>query len=357
MRDVLVAGGGPAGLAAAIALAERGANAVVVDGAGGVSASRGELLPHGALDLIARLGLSHITTEAVKIENVVSRWGAGRAQSHLGVPGLGLHGWAVDRHRLSLAMLKRVSDLGVRVIKDRIATHVHSDDSWTVTTTRGAEALRARYIIDATGRPASVARRHGARQFQDTDLVTVMWKGPEGTGPAHMQAEAASLGWWYALPFAEGRTVGYATSAAEAKRINTAPDAFLATAQRELTLIDLDGLRTKADLMDSRSAVLDAMSGTGWLATGDAAAAFDPIASQGLFNALSGGFFAGNAAADVVAGDADAALVYEALAARSAARSHSMTRMQYAAHPFESAFWINRTGLAAMEHPNARRAG
>lgn len=357
MRDVLVAGGGPAGLAAAIGLAERGATAVVVDCVGGVSASRGELLAHGALDLIARLGLSHIITEAVRIEDVVSRWGAARAQSHLGVPGLGLHGWAVDRHRLSLAMLKRVSDFGVQVITDRVASHVCSDDGWTVTTTRGAGALRARYIIDATGRPASVARRHGARQFQGTDLVTVMWKGPEGTGPAQMQAEAASLGWWYALPFAEGRTVGYATSAAEAKRISTAPEAFLPTAQRELTLIDLDGLKTKVGLINSRSAVLDAMSGSGWLATGDSAAAFDPIASQGLFNALSGGFFAGNAAADVVAGDADAALVYEALAARTAAQSHSMTSMQYAACPFNSAFWINRTGLAAMEHRNARRAG
>ena len=357
MRDVLVAGGGPAGLAAAIALAERGADALVVDSAGGVSASRGELLAHGALDIVERLGLSHITTEAVKIENIVSRWGAARAQSHLGVPGVGPHGWAVDRHRLSLAMLKRISDLGVPVIKDRVASHVRSDDGWSVTTTRGAEALRARYVIDATGRPASVARRHGARQYPGTGLVTVMWRGPRGTGPAHMQAEAGSHGWWYALPFAESRTVGYATSAAEAKRINTAPDAFLATARRELTLIDLDDLSTTAGPMDSRSAVLDPMSGTGWLATGDAAAAFDPIASQGLFNALSGGFFAGNAAADVVAGDADAALVYEALAARTAARSHSMTRLQYAAHPFDSAFWVDRTGLTTMEHANARAVG
>lgn len=76
--------------------------------------------------------------------------------------------------------------------------------------------------------------------------------------------------------------------------------------------------------MDSRSVVLDTMSDTGWLATGDAAAAFDPIASQGLFNALSGGFFAGNAAADAVAGEAEAALVYGALAARTAERSHAM---------------------------------
>jgi flavin-dependent dehydrogenase len=33
--------------------------------------------------------------------------------------------------------------------------------------------------------------------------------------------------------------------------------------------------------------MLSAAAGEGWIAVGDAASAFDPIASQGLFNALS----------------------------------------------------------------------
>ena len=107
----------------------------------------------------------------------------------------------------------------------------------------------------------------------------------------------------------------------------------------DVSLISLGSLSQPVGLMDSRSALLDQMTGRGWLATGDAAAAFDPISSQGLFNALSGGFLAGQAAADVMSGDRDAALVYETLAARTANRTHGLTRLQYAAMPYDSSFW------------------
>jgi hypothetical protein len=39
--------------------------------------------------------------------------------------------------------------------------------------------------------------------------------------------------------------------------------------------------------VDASAGILSAAAGEGWIAVGDAACAFDPIASQGLFNALS----------------------------------------------------------------------
>jgi flavin-dependent dehydrogenase len=164
-----------------------------------------------------------------------------------------------------------------------------------------------------------------------------------------MVSEAVPDGWWYAVPHVAGRTVGFVTSAARAKEIAQAPADFLATADDALDLISVQGTLPQTRLMDSRSAVLDMMSGPGWLATGDAAAAFDPIASQGLFNALSGGFFAGHAAADAIAGDDDAPLVYEALAARTAERTHAMTHLQYAAMPHDTVFWRQRCGTVAED--------
>jgi len=352
MHEVIVVGGGPAGLAAAIALAERGTNATVVDRDGGISAERGELLSHGAFDIMTRLGLTTVLNSALQIDEVVSNWGDARMQSHAGSPGLGFHGWGLDRRALSLAMLNRVKTMGVAVHCARVVAVNRKAEGWTVEISNGAP-LQAEYLIDASGRPGIVARRQGARILQDNDLAALIWSAPRSTGTAHMQAEAAPDGWWYAVPYGPSQTVGFVTSAQQAKEIKRNPQAFLKSTQYTTRFIKLSRLRDLQKIMDCRSAVLEEMSGQGWIATGDAAAAFDPISSQGLFNALSSGFFAANAAVDVLNGDKDAPLVYSALAARTAYRTHSMTRLQYSAMPFDTSFWSKRA--SASQYINLRK--
>jgi flavin-dependent dehydrogenase len=343
MPDVLIAGGGPAGLAAAIALAGRGVAVAVADTTGGVSARRGELLAQGAAAIVERLGLADVLTVGLAIKDVESRWGEARLQVHDIQPGLGLHGWGIDREALSRAMVRRVRALGVDVLSARVAAPRRTSAGWQVRlkNTSGTRTMRARYLIDATGRAAAIARRCGATLLNGPGLVAVTWQSAE-YAPAKMLSEAAPNGWWYAVPHRGGGTLGFLTGSKRAREICRAPGGFQASARDGLKLIRIEAASQDARLMDSRSAVLDRMSGPGWLATGDAAAAFDPIASQGLFNALSGGFFAGQAAADAIAGDADAPLVYEALAARTAERTHGMTHLQYAAMPHDTPFWRAR---------------
>ena len=107
-----------------------------------------------------------------------------------------------------------------------------------------------------------------------------------------------------------------------------------------------DGIRA----VDARSVRLDPMMGKGWLATGDAAAAFDPVSSQGLYNALSCGFFAGKAVADELSGSKDAVAVYTEVFARTAKRTHRMIPLQYAVQPYDTPFW---RALTAKHSRNA----
>ncbi|WP_415919898.1 NAD(P)/FAD-dependent oxidoreductase [Tateyamaria sp. SN6-1] len=344
MRDVVIAGGGPAGLAVAIALAERGVDAVVVDSTGGLSTQRAELLPQGAAAIVTRLGLGHVLHTARVIEDVVSVWGTHGHGAH---PGLGLHGWGVDRSLLAHDMVARVTGLDIPVVTARILSQQRGSDGWTLCLS-GAADIRARFVIDATGRAGSIARKQGATALHGQDLVAVTWHMPEHTG-ARMLAEAAPDGWWYLVPAATGATLGFMTEASRAKGIHANPAPCLDTAARTLTCIDVRGAAPRPRLMDSRSAVIDTPFGAGWLATGDASASFDPIASQGLFNALSAGFFAGHAAADTLAGDADAARTYAMLCVQTAERTHAATHLQYAARPFDTPFWNTRAAPHAQK--------
>ena len=336
MPSVVIAGGGPAGLAAAIALAERGIAAIVVDPAGGDADPRGELLSAGASAIMERLGLGDVLTSTRKIDQVVSHWGAADLQAHGGHSTLGAHGWGVDRQSLAAAMVQRVG----HVMPARLVKAQRTDLGWDLWADRptGKVTLQADFVIDATGRPAQIARRQGAVLFTGSDLLGVLWQTRDD-GHATMMAEAAPDGWWYAVPHSAGRTVGFMTTAAHARSIAQDPVGFLRNTKGQTQLISLSSVQGPPSLMDSRSTVLTRKCGDGWLATGDAAAAFDPIASQGLFNALSGGFFAGQAAADAVQGDKDAPRVYAALAARTAERTHQMSPLQYAARPYDTPFW------------------
>ncbi len=336
--DVLVAGGGPAGFAAAIALAGRGVDVLVADAAGAKAAlARCEMLPKAAEPIMLRLGLQSVLAQSVTLQGVVSLWGSERPVDHAAAsPGFSAFGWSVDREALQSAMKACAAGLGITACEGRVHAIQGRPGAWVVALGKGS-SVRAKFLVDATGRPAAVARRLGAKAIFGASLVAWTWSTTAPVPPC-LLAEARPNGWSYALPRPDaGGSMGYlmCPSIQRQKRFSREPINMCGRLVPDFKAASV------SRPVDCRSMRLVPAAGSGWLATGDAAAAFDPISSQGLFNALSGGFFAGNAAADALDQDESAVDIYRTLANRTAARTHRQIPHQYAVRPYETDFWTH----------------
>ncbi|GHB00991.1 NAD(P)/FAD-dependent oxidoreductase [Streptomyces chryseus] len=181
MIDLLVAGGGPAGLATAIHAARAGMEVVVVEPrATPVDKACGEgIMPGGVLALEA-LGV-RVGGRALRGIRYVD--GRHHAQaSFAGAPGLG-----VRRTDLHAALARRAAEAGVAVVPGRITEVRQSADAVT------AGGLRARWLAAADGLhsplrhtlgldvPSGRPRRFGLRRHYRvepwTDFVEVHWSG------------------------------------------------------------------------------------------------------------------------------------------------------------------------------------
>ncbi|MFI6711507.1 NAD(P)/FAD-dependent oxidoreductase [Nonomuraea sp. NPDC050478] len=181
MIDVLVAGGGPAGLATAIHAALLGMEAVVVEPrAGPVDKACGEGVMPGGVAALAAMGVTVPGRPLRGIHYLDDRRGV---RATFG-PAMGL---GARRVALHAALARRAADLGVKTITGRIAHAVQDGD--------GVEAagLRARWLVAADGlhsplrrslgldAPPGGMRRYGLRRHYRvapwTDFVEVHWSG------------------------------------------------------------------------------------------------------------------------------------------------------------------------------------
>jgi flavin-dependent dehydrogenase len=122
--------------------------------------------------------------------------------------------------------------------------------------------------------------------------------------------EAVSDGWWYVTPLPDGRlVVAYLSDADLAAHRRVRTHVGWEAALRGTTEIGARVVQRRAHLeggprpVGADSSRLEMVCGAQWWAVGDAAAAHDPLSSQGLMTAVESGMRLGQA----IAGGADGA--------------------------------------------------
>ncbi|MGE3349510.1 MAG: NAD(P)/FAD-dependent oxidoreductase [Ramlibacter sp.] len=335
--DVLVVGAGPAGAATALALAPH-CRVGLAGRAVPCGPRIGESLPAAARTLLADLGL----WDAFKAQghrpawSRVSLWGGPDESCHDAVFDPHGPGWHLDRARFDAllrqqAVLRGAVGLYPSELRDMHRASVGAN-RWRclLQTPDGPREVLCRLLVDATGRAARLVRQAGGDIVRMDRLVCLhAWLPPHPQGPAARPGttliEADADGWWYSADLPSGGSVlAWHTDSdlPEARACGNAQALIARALQTQLIRERCTGYQQpladgpryegaghgglQLHIAPAHSQRARRAAGDDWLAVGDAALAFDPLASQGLMNGLYMGLAAAATATRHLAGDAHA---------------------------------------------------
>jgi flavin-dependent dehydrogenase len=306
--DAIVAGAGPAGISAASALSRRGHRVMLADKIRPIH-KIGEALPGAALRIlqcldfpVPTMGGPHAT-----IGGNLSAWGSDKltATDFIGDPS-GV-GWRLDRNLFEAELLCAAVRHGVVYRETRVAAVEPHESGWNLRFDDGG-LESARWVVDATGRRGSLARRMGTKRFYELPLIALYTISHTDVAfPSNRTViESVPDGWWYAaqLP-SRCAIVGLHTHSAEAAAIRSNPSRWIRRMSETRHIAPMVNGSLRNELLQPALASgsrVEQFFGDRWISSGDAALSFDPISGQGIFSALLSGLEAGLAVSDVLSG-------------------------------------------------------
>jgi flavin-dependent dehydrogenase len=358
---VIVAGGGPAGAAAAIRLSHHGMDVTLCD-VPGRAPLIGERLAGEGTGALEALGVwtSFLSGRHFPSPGVVSAWGTNTPVVVDGLLDPFGTAWHVDRPAFDTMLRDRAERAGVRLLRDARVRRIEQAQSGTwIVTIRSQDRQHtcvADVVLDARGRQRKDLMGRPRSISGDRLLATVFVFDAPLRAP-HSQwtlIESCPFGWWYSAPLPGDRaSVAFFTDSD--LRITGTHVWQLA----RITRVELSGDRLPPPHTPYVTMTCPAWSLVGddaiaptLLPVGDAAGARDPLSGSGLCRSLDTAVQAADSIAAFAAGHEDALSSYIAGLEASAASYDKERRRVYALEQrwLDAPFWSRRNG----QHGGAR---
>jgi len=306
--SVVIIGGGPAGSSCAIALANKGVKDILIIEAGEYNKFViGESIPPNTKKVFNSLGVFN----AFRKENhlpcygVCSYWGDNKRGYNDTVLSPFGHGWHLDRRKFNLFLSKQAQNKGI-VLKTN-ATFKQGikldNGNYTISYTNNEEEITvsSKFVVDASGSRSVFAKQQGSKSISGEPLICLgrRFKINDTTKISSLtRIEAVENGWWYGakLPNNEVLIAFYTDQETIKKTKIQQVDVWMEALSKTVSI--KNGLHESMPIDEKikgfpvHSFCLDTMAGENWLAIGDAASAYDPITSRGIYKSLTDACYA-----------------------------------------------------------------